>query len=88
MVSAREFARTAPYQEHTSWFTLTRRGWALKTAADVAAYQAGALLPQGLLANELEEKVRPMFLRGDYDVGIFQAFKELEVAVREQAPRP
>jgi hypothetical protein len=33
----------------------------------------------------MAEKVRPMFMRGDYDVGVFQAFKDVEIAVRRAA---
>jgi uncharacterized protein (TIGR02391 family) len=38
-----------------------------------------------LLHAKLAEKVRPMFMRGDYDVAVFQAFKEVEVSVRGAA---
>jgi len=46
----------------------------------------GNILPVGLLHPRLAEKVRPMFLRGDYDVAVFQALnkqtlKELRVFV-------
>lgn len=67
------------------WFCLTRKGAALRTPADREAYQQGNLLPLGLLHPRLAEKVRPMFMRGDYDVAVFQAFKEVEVAVRAAA---
>lgn len=64
------------------WFCLTRKGAKLKTDKDLEAYRHGNLLPVGLLHPSLVEKVRPMFLRGDYDVAVFQAFKDVEVAVR------
>jgi len=53
--------------------------------SDLEAYRQGNLLPIALLHPRLSEKVRPMFMRGDYDVAIFQAFKEVEVAVRNTA---
>jgi uncharacterized protein (TIGR02391 family) len=67
------------------WFCLTRKGGALRTSADLEAYRQGNLLPVALLHPKLTEKVRPMFMRGDYDVAVFQAFKEVEVAVRGAA---
>jgi uncharacterized protein (TIGR02391 family) len=67
------------------WFCLTRKGAALRTSADLEAYRQGNLLPIMLLHPKIAEKVRPMFMRGDYDVAVFQAFKEVEVAVRSAA---
>jgi uncharacterized protein (TIGR02391 family) len=64
------------------WFCLTRKGAKLK-ATDVDAYRRGNVLPVGLLHPRLAEKVRPMFLRGDYEVAVLQAFIEVEVAVRD-----
>ncbi len=77
----------APDQSN-DWFCLTRKGAKLKSAADVDAYRQGNVLPVGLLHLRLAEKVRPMFLRGDYDVAVFQAFKEVEVVVRKAAGLP
>jgi hypothetical protein len=43
------------------------------------------ILPIELLPPVLVEKVWPLFLRGDHDVAVFQAFKEVEGAVRKTA---
>jgi Protein of unknown function (Hypoth_ymh) len=67
------------------WYVLTRRGRNLRSRADVEAYRKGRMLPVELLQPVLAEKVWPQFLRGDHDVAIFQAFKEIEVAVRTAA---
>ena len=74
----------APDQPN-GWYRLTRKGMRLKNPADRDVYKQGNVLPLGLLHPKLGEKVRPMFLRGDYDVAVFQAFKEVEVAVRGAA---
>jgi uncharacterized protein (TIGR02391 family) len=37
---------------------------------------------------KLRAKVRPMFLRGDYDIAVVQAFKQVEVYVRTAAKLP
>jgi uncharacterized protein (TIGR02391 family) len=73
-----------PEQPNGYW-VLTRRGRKLKTGAAVTAYLQGNLLPLGALDPALAEKVRPMFLRGDYEVAVFQAYKQVEVAVRTAA---
>jgi uncharacterized protein (TIGR02391 family) len=67
------------------YFCLTRKGENLKSAADIEAYQYGHILPIDLLHPIIAERVRPMFLRGDYDVAVFQAFKIIEMAVRRAA---
>ena len=46
------------------------------------------MLPVELLQPTLAEKVWPQFLRGDHDVAVFQAFKEVEVAVRKGGNYP
>jgi hypothetical protein len=70
------------------WFCLTRKGASLKTQADIEAYRHGNVLPEGLMYPKLVGKVRPMFLRGDYDVAVIQAFKYVEVAVRTATKLP
>jgi uncharacterized protein (TIGR02391 family) len=68
-----------------SWLILTRRGKSLRTRADVDSFRKASALPVALLQPRLAERVRPLFLRGDHDVAVFQAFKEVEVAVRKAA---
>jgi uncharacterized protein (TIGR02391 family) len=67
------------------WFCLTRKGEKIRGEEDFEAYRQGNLLPVALLNPKLAEKVRPMFMSGDYDVAVFQAFKYIEVAVRKAA---
>lgn len=66
-------------------FSVTRRGLKLKSAASVAAFKLGRLLSTGNLDVELAEKVIHLFTRGDYDTAIFQAYKIVEVRVRDLA---
>lgn len=68
------------------WIFITRRGRKFRQTADVRNYRAASLLPDKTLDPKLASKVRPPFLRGDYDTAVFEAFKEVEVRVRGLAP--
>lgn len=75
----------APYPEALSngWYFITRRGLRVKNATDVAAFHKANLLPKNLLHPVIAQKIWSMFVRGEYDTAIFQAFKEVEVAVHD-----
>ncbi len=64
-------------------FFITRRGRRMKNVADVQAFRKANLLPKGILHPVISQKVWALFLRGEYDTAVFQAFKEVEVAVRK-----
>lgn len=64
------------------WAFVTRKGKTIVSAQDFSSYQKGNLLPPGGLDPILVTKVRPTFIRGDYETAIFQAFREVEVRVR------
>ena len=65
------------------WSRISRRGQCLKTASDVDAYRRANLLPKEQLHPAIAQKVWATFLRGDYDTAVFQAFREVEVLVRQ-----
>jgi len=71
--------------QSAQWYVLTRRGQSLKNRTDVETYRKGKVLPVELLQPILVKKVRHLFMRGDHDTAVFQAFKEVEVAVRKAA---
>lgn len=64
-------------------FFLSRRAQHLKTREDFSAYRKASLLPKGQLHEVMAAKVYPAFLRGEYDTAVFQAFREVEIAVRK-----
>lgn len=71
-------------------YFITKYGRSLKGRADIDAFRRRMALPKSILHPRIQEKAWPTFLRGDLDTAIFQAFKEVEVAVRaagEFAPR-
>lgn len=69
-------------EQEGDWVFITRRGQRMVSAGDLDAYRKANLLPRGLLHPTIAQKVWASFLRGDYDTAVFQAFKEVEVAVR------
>lgn len=68
--------------EGGDWRFITRRGEKILQEEDFKAYAKESLLPSEMLDPILARKVKPLFLRGDYDTAIFQAFKEVEIRVR------
>jgi len=67
------------------WVFITRRGKQLKRFSDLEKYRKSNVLPKRFLHPVLAQKVWPSFIRGDYDTAIFQAYKEVEVAIRDAA---
>ena len=74
----------APYPRRIaegSYF-ITKRGRELKRRADIAEFRKRSSLPRETLHPTIAEKAWPAFVRGELDTAVFQAFKEVEVAVR------
>jgi len=69
-------------------YFITRRGRRAKSRAGLDSYRKANLLPRAKLHPSIAEKVYPAFLRGEYDTAIFQAFREVEVAVRDVGKYP
>ncbi|MFC1859747.1 TIGR02391 family protein [Thermodesulfobacteriota bacterium] len=67
------------------WYFVTRRGRKFKEIADTAKFKATNLLPYETLDPLLAGKIRPPFIRGDYDSAVFEAFKQVEIRVRQLA---
>lgn len=67
------------------WVFITRRGKKVLESQDFSTYKKSYLLPSENFDPVLARKVKPAFIRGDYDTAVFQAFKEVEVRVRAKA---
>jgi uncharacterized protein (TIGR02391 family) len=67
------------------WLDLSRRAKKAANRNGVAVYRKTTLLPFVELHPTILSSVYPMFLRGDYDTAVFQAFKEVEISVRSAA---
>jgi uncharacterized protein (TIGR02391 family) len=64
---------------------VTRRGKRLAESQDTSAYKRSGLLPKEFLHPVVVQKVWSAFIRGEYDTAVFQAFKQVEVSVRQAA---
>ena len=62
---------------------ISRRGQQLRKRDQVRSYRHADLLPRHQLQSSIAQEVWASFLRCDYDAAVFQAFKEVEVRVRE-----
>ena len=62
---------------------VTRRGGQFRETGDVKKFKAANMLPRNTLDPTLAARVTSPFLRGEYDSAIFEAFKRVEITVRE-----
>ncbi len=67
---------------------VTGDGKKLSEQSDIKTYIRSNLIPRGVLDPHLSSKIQHLFIRGDYDTAVFQAFKEVEIRVREKASLP
>src|SRR5437773_1139421 len=70
--------------ELNDWAYVTARGKKVLEEQDFSRYAKEDLLQSDSLDPILVRKVKPVFIRGDYDLAIFSAFKEVEVRVRKK----
>jgi uncharacterized protein (TIGR02391 family) len=62
---------------------ITRRGKRLAESQDTSAYKRTGLVPKEFLHPVIAQKAWSAFIRGEYDTAVFQAFKQVEVGVRQ-----
>ncbi|MFH1561856.1 MAG: TIGR02391 family protein [Nitrospirota bacterium] len=79
------FIAPNPLNTSVNWIFVTKRGMKFRNMGDVEKFKIANLLPQKILDPQLAGKVRSPFLRGDYESAIFEAFKEVEIRVRQLA---
>ena len=70
---------------HDGRVMVTRKGLAVGDRKDFAAWISAQELPPGMLHSALHSHSLPPFLQGRFDSAVFEAFKELEVAIRDAA---
>src|SRR5215475_3820205 len=68
------------------WYFITDKGKTIRNREDLNAYRASRMLPQYLLHPVIRKKVEVAFQNAEYDTAVFQALREVEVAVRNTGP--
>ena len=75
-------ASTKGMSQNTTYF-VTRRGQKIETLEDYEAYRKADLLRKHQLHPTIAEKVWFIFSQGSYGTAVLEAFKQVEIAVRE-----
>jgi uncharacterized protein (TIGR02391 family) len=70
------------------WRHFSRRARRFESEADVDQFLIARRLPRDVLHPRVANAVWQEFIRGQYDVAVFQAMKAVEVAVREAGRMP
>jgi uncharacterized protein (TIGR02391 family) len=70
-----------PNGQH-GWRMLSRRARRFENDEEFSGFVAARHLPKAILHPSISEKVWLAFVRGEYDIAVFQAMKQVEVAVR------
>lgn len=74
-----------PPEKHSGWTSLTRRGVTAADAPDFAAWTAERQIPEDFLHPFLRGACLSLFRQGMFDTAVFEAFKTLEVQIRNAA---
>jgi uncharacterized protein (TIGR02391 family) len=70
------------------WYQLSRRALAFENPTDFARFADARALSKEALHSRIADSVWLAFMRGEFDVAVFQAMKAVEVSVREASEFP
>jgi uncharacterized protein (TIGR02391 family) len=73
---------------NNGWHVLGRRAYRFENEQEFADYAAARLLPRELLHARIANAAWVSFMRGAYPTAVFEAMREVEIAVREAADYP
>lgn len=77
-----------PNQMLNNWWRVSRRGQKLEQRVDALKFASREILPKAFLHPLIAEHAAPIFKMGKYDAAVFQAFKQVEIAVRDASNLP
>ena len=72
-----------PSNINGNWWKVSRRGQLIDMPIDVLKLAAREMLPKAFLHPLIAEHATAIFHSGKYDAAVFQAFKQVEIYVRE-----
>jgi uncharacterized protein (TIGR02391 family) len=72
----------------SGWRKLSRRARRFTDATELADYTASVRLPKTMLHPAIADRVWLSFVRAEYDTAVFQALREVEIAVRQASGAP
>lgn len=81
-LEANGFIARAPEKDN-EWYLPTRRGNEVGNSQNLKAYLLNDQLPEVFLHDTFLGHVRPLFFQSRFDTAVFEAFKALEVAIRD-----
>lgn len=83
-LEANGFIARHPEQDN-DWFLPTRKGETLRNHIDLRKFLTSEQLPEVFLHPDLRVHVRPLYFQSRFETAVFEAFKTLEVAIRDAA---
>jgi uncharacterized protein (TIGR02391 family) len=82
---AQGFIAPKPDGGDHGWVFVTRLGKQARTAQGVREYRKALELPKERLHPAIADRCHSHFMRGLFDTAVFEAYKALEIAIREAA---
>ena len=74
-----------PQDSNNGWCFITRKGMKVNSIEDFKPFSHIRLLPKDSLNPILQKHAYGLFMRGDFEKAVFEAYKAVEVTVREAA---
>ena len=82
MVLEREALVARDFSQSYVYYFISRKGEKLKTIEDFESYRRSRVLPREILHPQISETAWGAFLRGDYEIAVLTAFRQVEIEVR------
>ena len=78
----------APGQQDPDWVFISERGRAITKKENFEAYRFSSIFPRKSLHPAIASSTFALFIRGHYDTVVFEAFRAVEVSVRQATGLP